>query len=163
MIHHYCTTRALDSNVGYYIYCVDNHNPVSNFLLNIKPQGLDPFAAGSDVVPDDDFIYEEKTICCGVSMMEVHLCSCKKTVTESHIKEFDEAHKKRFVYQTDTDCLNCVNYYDVSCPSFKEAIVDFVQEGFTINDPIDVCASFVHYKNSKTEFDYIAEREYYYD
>jgi hypothetical protein len=75
----------------------------------------------------------------------------------------DYAHKKRFVYQIETDCFNCINYYDVSCPSFKEAIVDFVQEGFTINDPIDVCASFVHYKNSKSEFDYIAEREYYYD
>jgi hypothetical protein len=57
MIHHYCSSRALDPNVGYYIYCVDEHNPVSNFLLNIKPQGLDPFAAGSDVVPDDDFVY----------------------------------------------------------------------------------------------------------
>jgi hypothetical protein len=163
MIHHYCSSRALDPNVGYYIYCVDEHNPVSNFLLNIKPQGLDPFAAGSDVVPDDDFVYEEKTLCCGVNLTDVHLCSCKKTVTESNIKEFDEAHKKRFVYQIETDCFNCVNYYDVSCPSFKQSIVEFVQEGFTINDPIDVCASFVHYKNSKSEFDYIAEREYYYD
>lgn len=163
MIHHYCTTRALDSNVGYYLYCIDQFNPMSNFLLNIKPQGLDPFVAGSDVVPDDDYFYEEKTLCCSVDVRDIHLCLCKKTVTESHIREFDEAHKTRFVYQTGSDCLNCINYYDASCPSFKDAIVDFVQEGWTINDPIDICSSFVNYKDSQVEFDYIAEREYHYD
>lgn len=163
MIHHYCVSRALDPDVAYYLYCIDQSNPMSNFLLNIKPQGIDPFKAGSDLEPDDDFIHEEKTLCCDVSIKDIHLCNCKKTVTESDIKEFDDAHRNRIVYQSASGCLDCAHYYDVACPAFKQALVDYVQEGWTINEAIDVCSSFVHFKNAQDEFEYIAERSYYYD
>lgn len=161
-LHKYCADRYLDSTVAYYIYC---HDPNSNFLVNIKPAGVDPAAQGSDYVSDDPYLQPEieLTVCCSIPVSASHECKCPKTVYESDIGDFDLAHANTDIYENDGKCYDCANYYDTSCPSFKSSLINFVTNNSLVTEPIKECEVFVHYKEREENYTYIAESSFYYE
>lgn len=160
-IHKYAVDRSLDPNVAYYVYCRDERNPSTAFLMNIKPVEVDPVSAGSDYGPDDEYDMfadkEPRTVCCDVPLSKANECYCPKTVTEEDIASFDAAHRDFEIYDNTTKCYDCQNYYDVSCPSFRKALVDYVQQNKILNNQIQECDFFVHYKDQTLPNEYIAE------
>lgn len=161
-IHRYALDRRLDPEVAYYVYCRDDRNPAVNFLMNIKPVGVDPVSAGSDYNPYEDYsdIFSDKepmTVCCNIPLSRITECYCPRTVTEEHIAAFDAAHRDFEIYDKFSKCYECANYYDISCPAFRKALVDYVQENKIVNTQIEACDFYVYYKESTIGNEYIAE------
>lgn len=165
VMHQYCVDRYLDPLVGYYVYCIDENNPMSNFLLNIKPSGVHPTSSGSDYEPTEkDLVYkQEYTVCCNLPVSMVDSCVCPKLVLEEDIALFDNAHRDIEIYDQSSRCLDCTNYYDVSCPSFRQSLIDFVTYDHLVKEQITECPSFVHYKDGNQNVEYISDRYSYYE
>lgn len=170
-LHKYCKDRKLDPNVSYYIYCIDESNPLSNFLLNIKNNGIDPLSAGSNLEDhetslayDDDYnVTSEYTVCCNLHIQIADQCTCPKTVYQTDIALFDDAHRNVDVYDKNSKCLECAYYFDTDCPSFKEALVNFVTHDKVLTEQITECSCFLDYRNNQKQYSYVYERDYYYD
>jgi len=150
-LHAYCLQRDLDPTAAYYVYCVDENNSSSNFLLNIKPKGIAPEQAGSEYDKDTYLIKQEHTLCCNLPLSQLANCICTKTVLEEDINSFDIAHRDVDIYDEKSKCYECVNYYDSSCPAFRSAVVNFITTNKSIDQPIQDCELFVHYKISENQ------------
>jgi len=162
-VHQYCVDRYLDPTVAYYLYCLDEHNPMSSFLLNIKPAGVHPSTYGSDVDSSTE-LRQEYTLCCDLPVSMIESCTCPETVLEEHIRHFDDAHAGFDTYSPSSKCLDCTHYCAPSCPPFKNAIVDYMTKGTLFNDQITECELFVHYKDDPAnDNNYLTESTYYYD
>lgn len=168
-LHSYCISRKLDPTVAYYVYCLDDSNPLNNFLLNIKPNGLHPESAGSDYDDSieyvsllDEPLYEQQyTLCCNLPVSMQEACPCKVLVLESDVRVFDAAHKDADIYSKSSKCLDCANYYSVTCPAFRQAVVDYITDGKTLKDLITECEVFVHYKETSDVYNYQTGALYY--
>ena len=157
-IYGYCITRKIDATVAYYVYCVDRDNPSINFLINIKPSHTAPDLNDS-LVPDDNDNYvsileeigAEYTLCCNILRSEMANCICDRLVLEEDIADFDIAHKQLDIYSSASNCSNCINFYQSSCPAFKNAVVDFITNGTILTENIETCDAFCDYKNNSYE------------
>lgn len=169
-IHLYCEQRNLDPTVGYYVYCIDDSNYSSNFLINIKPKGQHPKDVGSQAnsidYPDDtefkDLLY---TLCCSLPYSMIENCTCPVTVVEENISHFDVAHRDMDIYDGITvdgkSCFDCQYYYQSECPSFRNAIVDYMTNDKKVTQSFSVCSSFVNYKEANENFQYTNFGDYY--
>jgi hypothetical protein len=171
MLHMYCVDRKLDPTVAYYVYCLDDSNSMNNFLLNIKPKGVNPSEAGSDYgdtdssyvsLIDEPNLETSYTLCCNLPISMMESCACKSLVLESDIRIFDDAHKNSDIYSKDTKCYDCQNYYSPTCPAFRQAVVDYMTDDIRHTTLISDCESFIHYKESSDVYTYEGGT-YYYD
>lgn len=164
MMHKYAVDRKLDPAVAYYVYCRDEKNPSISFLMNIKPVEVDPVSAGSDYGPNDTEEYDDifldrepVTVCCNIPLSRISECYCPKTVTQEDIATFDVAHRDFEIYDKYSKCYDCANYYDVTCPAFRKALVDYVQDNVVLTKQIESCEFYVYYKDSTLPDEYIAD------
>jgi hypothetical protein len=161
----YCQERKLDQTVPFYVYCIDENNTSSNFLINIKPAGMMPGDIASpdkdDEVPYDPTILQEYTVCCNLPLEMVDSCCCPVLVLEEDIADFDKAHARIDIYDSTSDCLQCDNYYQVTCPAFRQSLVDFKTYNKLVDGLITKCENYVYYKNLNTYDNF--ERTGYYD
>jgi len=172
LLHMYCVDRKLDPTVAYYVYCIDDSNAMNNFLLNIKPKGLDPTEAGSDYADKDlsyvSLIDEPEfaptyTLCCNLPVSMQEACNCKSLVLESDLAIFDKSHSNTDIYSKDSKCYDCSYYYTSYCPALRKAVVDYMTDDVPHTTLITACDSFVHYKESEDVYAYDESRTYYYD
>lgn len=155
----YCIGNKIDPNVPFYMYCDDTGS--GNFLINIKPRNQDPNKLveshnnnssytsyyGSAGEFDEEEISVSYTLCCDIPCAIIEQCTCPVTVTEDNIYHFDKAHQKLDIYDSSSDCLNCAHYYQVTCPLFKKAIVDYMTNDNLVSEKFTRCNSFLDYKN----------------
>jgi hypothetical protein len=140
-LYSYCVDNGIEPTVAYYVYCSDDG--VSPFLINIKPDKQDPIHLIGEV---EDFVKVEYTLCCNTPL-STDLCTCEVTVLERDIYQFDSAHKNTDIYDSNSGCFNCSNYYQTSCPLYKQAVVDFMTHDKKVTQLFTICNSFVDYKN----------------
>jgi hypothetical protein len=163
-LHLYCEQRQLDPTVAYYVYCTDESNTGSDFLINIKPKGQHPKELGSEansIESDYTSISYEYTLCCNLPLTMADTCTCPKTVYEDDIIKFDNAHSGFDVYDTDASCYDCQNYYQVTCPAFRKGIVDFVTDGTMVTKTFGLCDAFVNYKDKHDTLTFNTYGDYY--
>jgi len=83
-----------------------------------------------------------RTWCCERDLMAAVTCDCKVMVTEEFATEFDifAGENKLSVYKEHSDCEVCVWWYTGACPSYRQAVSEFVyndgdqMENRSIND-----------------------------
>lgn len=165
-LHLYCVDQKIDPKVAYYVYCVDDSNTLNNFLINIKPDGQDPKDLGSEAnsispTPTDDEYETQYTLCCHIPVTLIDECSCAVTVLEDNVFHFDTAHKNVDIYSRDSSCMDCDHYYQVSCPSFSKAIVNFMTNGEMVSEQFTTCQVFINYKDRQDDFAYHNYGGYY--
>lgn len=149
----YCQERKLDPTVAFYVYCSDRTNTSSNFLINIKPNGIAPDQiAGADTKDDiEDYLsstFEDKTVCCNTLITDSNPeCKCLVMVVEEDIADFDKAHAKIDIYSSSEECLSCDHYYQTTCPAFKNALIDYKTYNELVKEQITKCDQYVYYKD----------------
>lgn len=170
MLHGYCDDRGIEPTVPFYLYCKDESNYGSYYLINLKPAGVTPeeditinskdtYLPSSDSLDEDDDDLEiynigtpfeplKYTLCCNLPYTMIDDCSCPTTVLETHIANFDDAHGTYDIYSNTSSCKDCVNYYQHTCPAFRKAIVDYMTNATIFNGKIDDCEYYAHYTTS---------------
>ena len=146
-LDYYCDQRNLDPTVAYYVYCMDEKNNSNNFLINIKSAGQISNLENPEVELYSGPDYLEYTVCCSTPLTMIEQCSCVVTVLENDIGDFDKAHKDVDIYDSTDECLMCDNYYQTTCPQFKNALVNYKTYNSIVNVQIKKCDSYVHYKD----------------
>ena len=146
-LDYYCDQRNLDPTVAYYVYCMDESNNSNNFLINIKSAGQISNLENPEVELYSGPDYLEYTVCCSTPLTMIEQCSCVVTVLENDIGDFDKAHKDVDIYDSTDECLMCDNYYQTTCPQFKNALVNYKTYNSIVNVQIKKCDSYVYYKD----------------
>jgi hypothetical protein len=86
---------------------------------------MDEYASGqwADVDTPTTSSSTSLTLCCSSKPTD---CYCPVQVDPLDSIEFDSFVGSLNVYHPTTRCAGCINYYDSSCPSYAEQIVDFM-------------------------------------
>jgi hypothetical protein len=169
LLHLYCLNQKIDPTVAYYVYCTDDSNNNNNFVINIKPAGQNPLDHGSQANTIDyseyDYTQQNYTLCCNLPYTMIETCTCPVTVVEENISHFDVAHKDIDIYEpvssSGNSCYDCVEYYQTTCPSFRQAIVNYMTNDIKVVEPFSVCSVFVNYKNKEEKLEYTNYGGYY--
>ena len=162
-LNHYCKVRQLDPNVAYYVYCTDE-NPTGAFLINVKPNGQSPEDLTEDPIAIANLDSQEVleyTLCCDLPVSMIEACTCPVTVLEENIFHFDNAHSKVDIYDMSTKCADCNNYYQTSCPAFKNAIVDYMTNNKIVTHVFEPCDAFIDYRSVQDTMEASYYRGYY--
>jgi len=116
--------------------------------LNLQEELKDLHANEYAYEKDSDYVYlaEEdpydsiydingtKTICCNIPMEDfVTDCLCKPAILFEDLTNFEEQIRDTELYAENTSCMECVHYYNATCPAFRSALTTFVNQGSTIN------------------------------
>ena len=153
----YCEIRNLDSlKTIPYLYGESEKNEIFLMKLNLHEELSDlhlndyayekdsdyVYLADSDYVhlaEDDpyDSIYDingTKTICCNIPMEDfITDCLCTPAILFEDLTNFEEQIRDTEIYAEGTSCMECVHYYNATCPAFRSALTTFVNQGSTIN------------------------------
>lgn len=170
-ITQYAIFRDLDLFSGFYLYCMDT---TADYLINIKKSGDNPYhfidqeelKAIQNDPSETSYYARAKTLCCGVLEKDAkEMCSCDTTVLEDDLYDFDIAHRSTDIYDRDSACYQCLNYYQPTCPTYSEAVVNFIANNQMIESVIQPCNSFVDYDNTIQTYDeeYVLTESYQYD
>lgn len=164
----YLRRRGLDTNVDYYLWCIDSEQ--KQYLARVAERAYDDEkSVGSILLEDeypvsdnlDDYYYsnftEDHTICCNVHVSALDQCKCETTVLYEDIFDFDQAHPYD-VYGRNAECIVCKHYYSADCKPYKTAIIDYVRTRRPIESPISVCSDWLEYDESS-----YLEKGYLYD
>jgi hypothetical protein len=151
LLNLYCKERSLDPTVAFYVYCSDHTNPSTNFLINIKPAGLNADQVDSPTYEVDDYLestYDFKTVCCNTVLTDENsTCKCLVMVVEEDIADFDKAHAKIDIYDASEECLSCDHYYQTTCPAFRDALINHKTYNVLLEKQITKCDKYVYYKD----------------
>jgi hypothetical protein len=153
----YCEQRNLDTlKTVPYLYGESEKEEMFLMKLNLQEELKDLHAneyayekdsdyvylADSDYVhlaEDDpyDSIYDingTKTICCNIPMEDfITDCLCTPAILFEDLTNFEEQIRDTEIYAEGTSCMECVHYYNATCPAFRSALTTFVNQGSTIN------------------------------
>lgn len=136
--HKYLTTRAMDTNVEVHLWCKDG---TSEYLIRLQTD-LSKFYS-SEFAPDINPVdWEYSTLCCSEPLSTAYMtCNCKITAVLSDFHDMVCAFASREIYDYNSDCPNCVNYFSANCPSLRELTLDYV----AVNKNIEEITWFIPY------------------
>jgi hypothetical protein len=119
----YCKHRNIQTDCALYLCTRDSDGSV--MLLKLTPTTMDEYASGqwADVDTPTTSSSTSLTLCCSSKPTD---CYCPVQVDPLDSIEFDSFVGSLNVYHPTTRCAGCINYYDSSCPSYAEQIVDFM-------------------------------------
>jgi len=90
-----------------------------------------------------------KTICCNVLMSDfAEQCFCTPAIFYEDLTNFEETVRSLDIdlYSQHTSCTDCANYYQVSCPAYRNCLIDFIKDPhdslYKYIDTIMVCDNF---------------------
>ncbi len=164
----YQMERNFSTFVPYYLWATDSLDQ-DDFIMMVKPQDprvpLDGHVnpdddAGHVILLDDDdeneFDYLDldpwnfTTLCCGVPLEgPATACKCRVTVLPDDISDFDEiiSTKNIDIYEKDSSCETCANYYIASCPKYRQHVINFVIDKELPNQKLNGCESWQEMKS----------------
>lgn len=145
----YCEQRNLDTlKTIPYLYGQSEKDEIFLMKLNLQEELKDIHANEYAYEKDSDYVYltEEdpydsiydingtRTICCNIPMEDfITDCLCKPAILFEDLVSFEDQIKDTEMYAEGTTCIECVHYYNATCPAFRSALTTYVTQGFTIN------------------------------
>jgi hypothetical protein len=145
----YCEQRNLDYlKTIPYLYGQSEKDEVFLMKLNLQEELTDIHTYDYVYEKDSDYVYlpEEdpydsiydingtRTVCCNIPMEDfVSDCSCNPAILFEDLTNFEEHIRDTEMYAEGTSCLECVHYYNATCPAFRSALTTYVKQGFTLN------------------------------
>ena len=172
----YQMERNLSTFIPYYLWATDSMDE-KDFIMMLKPADSRTSLNGTlnpqdDSYPvrhfglpeddEDDIIYSELmeehdpwelvTLCCGVPLEgPKSACTCKITVLPSDIIDFEEVITTQNIdlYEKDSICDSCANYYLPSCKKYREQVILFVVDGQLPTIKLNGCTDWQAYKTSE--------------
>lgn len=169
--------RNRSTFVPYYLWATDSLDK-DDFIMMLKPADSEVPLDGKidadeeynypvqhfSLLKDDEDDFDPKewleydtdpwffsTLCCGVPLEgPATACKCKVTVLPDDISDFDEiiSSKNIDIYEKDSVCETCANYYLPSCAKYREQIILFVVEQELPTSKLNGCEHWQSYKNS---------------
>jgi hypothetical protein len=157
----YQTERNASTFIPYYLWILD----YKEADLFIRLKGQDDRVSDSETLSllteenvhlpsvdiEDYNEWEDVTLCCGVSLLDTtESCMCKVSVNNDHTFDFDEhlSDLNMFFYEDNSVCESCSKYYLSSCPLYRKAIVDYVQNDKLPEAPVSGCTEWESYQNT---------------
>lgn len=147
--HKYCEHRNLDTlKTIPYLYGQSEKDEIFLMKLNLQEELKDIHSNDYAYEKDSDYVYlaEEdpydsiydingtRTICCNIPMEDfITDCLCKPAILFEDLTNFEEHISDTELYAEGTSCIECVHYYNATCPAFRSALTTYVTQGFTIN------------------------------
>jgi len=104
-----------------------------------------------NVFEDDTDPWFFSTLCCGVPLEgPATACKCEITVLPNDTSHFDEviSSKNIDIYEKDSECETCANYYLPSCPKYREQVVLFVIDQQLPTTKLNGCEHWRSYEDS---------------
>lgn len=90
-----------------------------------------------------------RTICCNVAVSEfAEKCFCSPVIFPEDLTAFEENVRVSDIdlYSETTSCSDCTNYYQVSCPAYRNCLINFIKDPldplYRYNGTIMVCNNF---------------------
>ena len=110
-----------------------------------------------EITVSDD-IDPSRTICCNVLMADfAEKCFCSPAIFYEDLTSFEEAVRVSDIdlYSQNASCVDCANYYHVSCPAYRNCLINFIKDPsdtlYKYNETIMPCDNFQSIYN---EFNY---------
>ena len=172
----YQMERNLSTFIPYYLWATDSMDE-KDFIMMLKP--ADPRTPSDGTLnsqddaypiqhfnlPDDDddsYVYnhlmeecdpwEFQTLCCGAPLEgPATACTCRITVLPTDTVDFEEVLTAQNIdlYEKDSICDSCANYYLPSCPKYRQQVVLFVVDGQLPTAKMNGCPDWQAYKTSE--------------
>lgn len=120
----YCRDRNIPIDCALYFMTPDQTG--AQMLLRITPGTMQEFVHGKWDNPtsaDSDSLYDN-TLCCS---SDPRNCYCENQVLPIDSVDFDNFLGSVPLYKISSRCNSCTHYYDVACPKYSEAVVDFIE------------------------------------
>lgn len=147
------TYSALPNFTDVYLYCKDIKG--SPMFLHIYDNGK---VGTSDAESYDIVTSENYTLCCNTHVDDIATdCKCQVTVTSDDMLDFEEKHSTIDLYDQKSECFECGNYMQATCPMYRKIVVDWATNNIEISDNMifDICESFVPYFLAKDTDTYL--------
>lgn len=138
-----------------YLYCKDVKG--SPMFLHIYSEGKVGVTESLDIETTLDSA-EDYTLCCNTHIDDIATnCTCRVTVTNEDAIDFEEKHSNFDIYDQKSECFECANYMQVTCPMYRQIIVDWASDSIEITDNMifDICDSYTSYIHAQDRESYI--------
>ena len=154
----YLKERNITTNVNYYLWSKDDNDADILMRIGEKDYIADKYDSDHKLIVEeiDPYYYEgfddEHTVCCNVSLDEIHLCNCSRTIYYEDVLKFDQAHPYS-VYNNQSSCIECEYYYSRNCEPYLNSIISYAKTEIPMQKEITPCENFVLYDRSTWSLD----------
>lgn len=136
-----------------YLHCKDiKGNPM---FLHIYDNGK---IGTSDVSYLDPIASQDYTLCCNTHIDDIATdCHCQVTVDYEDLTDFETKHPSLDIYDNTSECFECKNYLQPTCPSYRKIVVDWATDNIEVSDHMimSTCESFFPYLYTPDKDEYL--------
>ena len=132
-LSYYCSDLRINTNVPVYLWSIDAHNVECIMKIiegSLSEEIRKEIEADNTGNKYNDFLDQEqfgsKLVCCNQYIDSNRLCGCNAPLTNSDLFLFDEYIDRVNVYDVNSDCASCNNYYDGKCTRYRNIITDWI-------------------------------------